>query len=119
MFEVIEDPQFVEDVRVDVPDGTGWRKDVLRTRFRAIPVSEMEELEKAGGATAVLDRVVVGFEDLVDKDKKPLDGTGEWRTRLLEYAFVRTALVRSYYVAQAGLRSGNSDPSAVPGQGAS
>lgn len=119
MFEVIEDPQFVEDVRVDVPDGEGWRKDILRTRFRAIKVSEMEELEQGGGAAAVLDRVVVEFEKLVDKDKKPVDGAGEWRTRLLEYAFVRTALIRAYYVAQAGLRSGNSATSAAPGPGAS
>ncbi|PQV56409.1 hypothetical protein LX70_02675 [Defluviimonas denitrificans] len=115
MFEIIEDPQFVEDVRVDVPDGEGWRKDVLRTRFRAIPVSEMEELENSGGAKAVLDRIVVSFEQLVDRDKKPVDGAGEWRTKLLEFAFVRSAIIRHYYVASAGLRSGNSASSAAPG----
>lgn len=115
MFEVIEDPQFVEDVKVEVPDGEGWRMDVLRTRFRAVPLSEMEELENSGGAKAVLDRVVVSFEDLVDKDKRPLDGKGEWRIRLLEYAFVRSAIIRHYYVASAGLRLGNSASSAVPG----
>jgi hypothetical protein len=116
---VIQDPQCVEDVRVDVPDGTGWTKQVLRTRFRAIPVTEMEELEQAGGAVAVLERVVVAFEDLVDGQKKAVDGAGEWRGRLLSYAFVRTGLIRAYFVAQAGLRSGNSGSSAAPGPGAS
>lgn len=119
MFRVIEDPQFVEDVKVDVPDGSGWRSQVLRTRFRALKVADMETLEEDGGARALLDRAVVGFEDLVDDAGSPVDGTGEWRVRLLEYAFIRTALIRAYYVAQAGLRAGNSAPSAAPGPGAS
>lgn len=119
MFKVIEDPQFVEDVAVEVPDGSGWRKEVLRTRFRALKVSDMETLEEDGGARALLDRAVVGFEDLADEAGKPVDGDGEWRARLLEYAFIRTALIKAYYVAQAGLRLGNSGPSAVPGPGAS
>jgi hypothetical protein len=106
-------------VRVDVPDGAGWRQDILKTRFRALRVSDLDMLEKDGGAAAVLDRAVVSFDDLADQDGKPVDGDGPWRARLLEYAFVRTALLRAYYVAQAGLRSGNSGPSAAPGQGAS
>lgn len=119
MFKVIEDPQFVEDVRVEVPDGAAWRQAVLRTRFRALKVSDMEALEEDGGARALLDRAVVGFENLADEAGNPVAGDGPWRAELLEYAFVRTALVRTYYVAQAGLRSGNSAPSAAPGPGAS
>ncbi len=119
MFRVIEDPQFVEEVPVQVPDGSGWREETLRTRFRALTVTEMDMLEADGGATAVLDRAVVGFEDLADAAGQPVDGSGEWRARLLEYAFVRTALIRVFYSAQAGLRAGNSGPSAAPGRGAS
>lgn len=119
MFKVIDNPEFVEDVPVEVPDGDGWRQDTLRTRFRALEVSEMEALEEAGGAMALLDRAVVAFENLGDAAEKPLDGAGEWRTKLLGYAYVRSALIRKYYVAQAGLRSGNSAPSAAPGHGAS
>lgn len=119
MFKVIEDPQFVEDVKVDVPDGDGWGQQVLRTRFRALKVSDMETLEEDGGVRALLDRAVVSFEDLADESGKPVPGDGEWRARLLEYAFVRTALLRTFYTAQAGLRPGNSAPSAAPGRGAS
>lgn len=84
MFRVIEDPQFVEDVKVDVPDGSGWRSQVLRTRFRALKVADMETLEEDGGARALLDRAVVGFEDLVDDAGSPVDGTGEWRVAPVE-----------------------------------
>lgn len=118
MFKVIEDPQFVEDVAVDVPDGSGWRREVLRTRFRALPVSDMEMLEEEGGAVALLDRAVVAFEDLAGPDGQPVPGDGEWRKRLLDYAFIRTALIKTYYVAQAGVRLGNSAPSVAPGPAA-
>jgi hypothetical protein len=119
MFRVIEEPQFVEDVAVEVPDGTGWRPEVLRTRFRALKVSDIDTLNEDGGAVAVLDRAVVDFEDLADEAGKPVPGDGEWRARLLEYPFIRVALIRAYYAAQSGLRSGNSAPSAAPGRGAS
>lgn len=118
MFKVIDEPQFVEDVRVDVPDGTGWRQEVLRTRFRIPRISEIEDLEQAGGAIAVLERIVVNFEDLADEAGKPVDGAGEWRDKLLGYAFIRTALIKAFYVAQSGLRLGNSVSSAAPGPGA-
>lgn len=119
MFRVIEDPQFVEDVRVEVPDGDGWRQEVLRTRFRALKVSDVNALAEDGGVNALLDRAVVGFEDLADADGRPVPGDGEWRDRLLDYAFVRIALIRAFHDAQAGLRPGNSGPSAAPGRGAS
>ncbi|MFZ5710350.1 MAG: hypothetical protein ACOY4T_11820 [Pseudomonadota bacterium] len=121
MFKVIEDPQFVHDVPVEVPDGDGWRTEMLRTRFRALAVSEMKAIDEAEGESLgiLLDRIVVSFEDLADADGKPLPGDGEWRARLLEYPFVRAALIRGYYAAQTGTRLGNSGPSAAPGRGAS
>lgn len=118
MFKVIDEPQFVEDVRVDVPDGSGWRQEILRTRFRIPRVSDMDALEQAGGAIAVLERIVVNFEDLADEAGKPVDGAGEWRDKLLGYPFIRTALLKAFYVAQAGLRLGNSGASAAPGPAA-
>lgn len=119
MFEVIQDPQFVEDVRVDVPDGKGWRQHVLRTRFRALKVSDVDTITEDGGAVALLDRAVVEFEDLCDQDGKPVPGDGEWRALLLDYAFVRIALIQAYYSAVGRVRPGNSATSAAPGPGAS
>lgn len=118
MFKVIDEPQFVEDVRVDMPDGTGWRQEILRTRFRIPRVSDLDALEEAGGAIAVLERIVVSFEDLVDEAGKPVDGAGEWREKLLGYGFIRLALIKAFYAAQSGLRLGNSVPSAAPGPAA-
>lgn len=121
MFKIIEDPQFTEDVPIDVPDGDGWRQEVLRTRFRALPVSELRTIDEAEGESIalLLDRAVVAFENVADADGSPLPGDGEWRDRLLDYAFVRAGLLRAYYSAQTGARVGNSVPSAAPGRGAS
>lgn len=121
MFKIFEDPQFSEDVPISVPDGDGWRQQVLRTRFRALPVSEMRAIDEAEGESLaiLLDRVVVRFENLVDNDGNPLPGDGEWRDRMMEYPFVRAGLIRAFYSAQTGARAGNSAPSAAPGQGAS
>lgn len=121
MFKIVEDPQFTEDVQVDVPDGDGWQRQVLRTRFRALPLTELRAIDEAEGEslTILLDRVVVRFENLVDAEGNPLPGDGEWRQKMLDYQFVRAGLLRGFYAAQAGARSGNSDPSAVPGRGVS
>lgn len=121
MFKIIEDPQFTEDVKVDVPAGDGWTQQILRTRFRALPISEVRAIDEAEGEalTVLLDRIVVRFENIVDSTGDPLPGDGEWRARMLDYPFVRAGLIRAYYAAQSGLRSGNSAPSAAPGRGAS
>ena len=117
MFKVIDDPQWVDDVTVNVPDGTGWQQQILRTRFRALPASDVDALNEAGGATAVLERAVLGFEDLTDEQDKPVEGDGPWREKLLEYAYVRLALIRHYFAAQSGQRLGNLETSAAPGLG--
>lgn len=117
MFTIIDDPEFTEAVPVEVPDGAGWRREVLVTRFRALRLSEIDALDTAEGdiVARLLDRVVIGFDDLVDAEGAHLDGGGEWRTRLLDYPFIRRALVTAYYRALNGAHAGNSAPSAGPG----
>lgn len=122
MFRVVSDPQFVEEVPVDTPDGTGWVRQVLRTRFRVLPLAEVEALDQGGGdgavggVAAILERAVVEFLDLADGDGAPLDGAGDWRGRLLDYPHVRAALLRGYSSAVVRERLGNSAASAVSGR---
>lgn len=112
MFKVIEDPQFVAEVPVDVPDGEGWTTRMLRTRFRALPVSELRAVESGElSADDMIERAVVGFENLTDEAGAPLDGTGAWRDRMLEWPFVRMPLLRAYRRALVEERLGNSAPS--------
>lgn len=115
MFEIIDDPQFVEDVKVDVPDGEGWKPQTLRTRFRVLRASDTETIMNDVDAVALLERIVIQFEDLCDQSGKPVPGDGEWRSKLLDYGFVRVALVRAYFEAVGRVRSGNSASSAAPG----
>lgn len=115
MFRVIPDPQFVEDVPVPAPDGDSWQTQTLRTRYRALPQQELEALDEAGGAAAILERAVIGFYDLVDGDGAELAGMGEWRDRLLGYPHIRMALLRGYSEAVARHGLGNSGSSAAGG----
>jgi len=117
VFTIIDDPEFTEAVPVEVPAGAEWRRETLVTRFRALRLSDLDALDEAGGdtVTRLLDRVVVGFDDLVDESGARLDGYSEWRARLLDYPFIRTALTQAYYRALMGARAGNSAPSAGPG----
>lgn len=114
MFRLIDDPEFLADVPVPMPGADGsWQVQMLRTRFRLLPRSQIAALEgDRVGEADILDRAVVGFEDVVDAAGQPLEGA---RARLLEYAHVRLALLRHYAAAQVDARLGNSGPSAAPG----
>lgn len=120
MFTVVRDPQFVEDVTVPSPDGTGWETQILRTRFRMLPDPELQAILKGDAAEgsdlrAFAERAVVGFTDLVDDTGAALDGTGEWRDRLLDYRHVQLALLRGYSAAVVRHAMGNFANTAAAG----
>ncbi|MFN4091016.1 MAG: hypothetical protein ACK4QW_18495 [Alphaproteobacteria bacterium] len=109
MFTIAESPEFTHDVPVLVPVDDGQEERKLRTRFRAIPAAEADsfDLGSEEGRDAFLDRVVVGFHDLVDDAGRPVACTDEIRGRLMGYPFVRTALTVGYLRAVSGARLGN------------
>ena len=78
MFKVIKDPQFVEDVTVEMADGQGWQTQTLRTRFRMLPNAEILALttDETLDIAAVVDRAVVGFENLCNVDGNPIEDAG-------------------------------------------
>jgi hypothetical protein len=121
MFKIIEDPQFIEDVQVLTPDGDGWETQTLRTRFRVLPLAEVEALDQGDGegirgVAAILERAVVEFLNLADEKGNPLDGTGQVRAQLLNWPHIRAALLRGYSAAVVRERLGNFAPSAASGR---
>ena len=116
MFTIDPDPKFIEDVRVDTPDGKGWVTQMLRTEFRVLPLDEVTILDEGGGGlAAVLERAVIGFYDLADASGATLDGFGEWRGKLLQMPNVRMALLRGYSAAVVRVSLGNSASSVAAG----
>ncbi|WP_339636165.1 hypothetical protein [uncultured Sulfitobacter sp.] len=109
MFKVNQTPEFTRDVPVQTPDEEGYREDILKTRFRAIPVSEADafDLSTGEGTIAFLKRVILRFENLVDDDEKPMTCTEALIDQLLDQAFVRVALVGTYFKGLHKSASGN------------
>ena len=115
MFTVTAQPTFIENVTVRTASGDDWIVQTLRTRFRVLPQSEIEALQDSGGLLAVAQRLVVEFFDLADDAGTTLDGTGEWRTKLLDYQSVQLALLNGYRMAVVRHALGNSASSVGAG----
>lgn len=111
MFKISDEPQFTHDVPIQVPQNDGHREDMLRTRFRAITLSDGEEydLTTKEGTTAYLQRIIVSFENLVtdEESPKPIACTDVVRDQLLDLPYIRTGLVTAYMRAMHKARAGN------------
>lgn len=109
MFKITENPEFTHDVPVQVPIDDGHREDMLKTRFRAITLSESEkyDLNTKEGTTAYLERIVVSFQNLADAEGVPIASTDELRRDLLDLSYVRMALTNAYMRAMHKARLGN------------
>lgn len=114
MFKVIADLTFRRDVTVAQPDGTDQ---VLTTVFRALPRDTLAAFDAHEiDARELLERAVVDFEGLVDPEGTPVSGP-EWRAKVLDdMPWTQPALFRAFLDAMAGVRAGNSAPSAGTGQ---
>lgn len=109
MFKITERPIFTHDVTVLVPTDGGHREDTFRARFQAIPSDEAEtyELSNTEELKAFLREVVIGFEDVVGDDNKPLPSDDDLKERMLRLSYVRLALLRTYMTAITKARLGN------------
>ncbi|MFG5381047.1 hypothetical protein [Yoonia sp. R2-816] len=111
MFKVTEEPEFTHEVPIQVPEDDGHREDMLRTRFRAISLSDGEDydLTTKEGTTAYLQRIVVTFENLVTDEETPkqIECTDAIRDQLLDMAYIRTGLTTAYMRAMHRARVGN------------
>lgn len=109
MFKVNQEPEFVRDAKIHTPHEDGFREDLLKTRFRAIPVSEADgyDLSTGAGTIEFLKRVVVGFENLIGEDDKPMACTEALIDALLDEAYIRVGLVGTYFKGMHKSASGN------------
>ncbi|MDX8354358.1 hypothetical protein [Cognatiyoonia sp. IB215182] len=109
MFKVVEEPEFTHDVPIQVPDDDGHSEQILRTRFRAISLSDGEayDLSTKEGTTAYLQRIIVSFENLVDLEDRKIAYTDAVRDQLLDRPYIRMGLTTAYMRAMHKARAGN------------
>ena len=107
MFKVTQDPQFTHAVKVQVPVDGGHVEQSFKTRFRVVPLEELQDLMTLEGQELALKRVIVDMEELVDEQKQPLEYSDELRDQLIAVPYVRAALVRTYQAGILKARTGN------------
>ncbi len=108
MFVIQDDLTFTWPVDVNVPaDGGKAVKQTLKARFEAIDQDELNRLIAEGGDEAVLARVWVGWEDVVDAEREPVPFSAEMRQALCKRPYLRAAVVATYLEAISGRRAKN------------
>ncbi len=109
MFKIIQNPEFTHAVPVQVPADGGHREEVLKARFRVLSGEgdDVFALKTNDEIMAFLGRAVVGLEDIVDDDGKPVPFSDAVRDQVLALPYARAALLRAYITAVTKARAGN------------
>lgn len=99
MFRISATPSFKHDVPIMVPVDGGHEERLLNTRFRVLPLAELEKFEPLStlkNQTDFLDAVVAHFDDLENDSGKPIACTEEVKAQLLSLPYVRLGLMVAY-----------------------
>jgi hypothetical protein len=109
MFVVQESPTFTHSVEVLVPVDGGHDKQTFKATFQLLPADRESEfdLTTVEGSNGFLRAIVVSMDELVDAENKPIAYSDRLRDKLLSRAYVRSALVRTYYAAMTKATVGN------------
>lgn len=99
MFVLTDQPRFTHDVEVPTPVDGGFKTETFKATFNVIDVDDMTDVLSLDGQKALLQRVVVGLEDILDGNKKPVPYSDEFRDRLIGIPFIRKALINTYMTA--------------------
>ena len=108
MFNITAKPEFTHTVHVLTPIDGGHREDTFKARFRVIDDEEQQtNFHRIGEVKDYLRKLVVGMEDLVDEQSKPIPYSDEVRDQMLALPHVRLALLKTYNEALTKARLGN------------
>lgn len=102
MFMLDEEPTFETDLDISAP---GNRKMRIRATFRVLPVDRVEELmrelarggdEGRAAVDAMVDEAWVGWKDVIDREKKPVEFSRDRLHALMQLPYVRHAFLEQY-----------------------
>lgn len=109
MFCIAVSPTYTETVRGELPGRVAVE---FKAIFRRLTVAEFqalrqEILEQNLSDARVIDRVLVGWADVVDEAKAPIDFTPDALARVLQIAGVDELIVKAYFESFDGARRKN------------
>lgn len=107
MFKVLSEPTFTHAVKVSVPVDGGHQEQSFKATFRVLPLDELRADESEDSQKAMLQRTIVGLDELVDEADQPLTYSDALRDQLIAVPYVRIALARTYVSAVTKARQGN------------
>ncbi len=109
MFKIAKDPTFTHTVEIDVPADGGSDRQSLKCTYRVLPANDLAAFDTGTneGQKDFLRAVIVGLDDLVGEDDKPLPYNDRLRDQLLELFYVRIPLMNAYSKAMVIGRMGN------------
>lgn len=108
MFQIDPNPIFTETVKVFAPGGKEELGSFSVT-YKALTIPEMEgfDFRTPAGATALLEEVVLDFDDVLDARGKALTYAGGGLATLISLNHVRQPMLGAYLKALAGASEGN------------
>lgn len=108
MFTLALRAEFTHTVPVMTPvDGT-HREDTFRARFAVVSAEEQADLLSANDdGETFLRKIVIGIEDVVDAEGKPVAFSPELLTTMLGLRWVRLGLIAAYSRAVTKIKTGN------------
>jgi len=97
-FKIALSPTYKSKVVVETPNehGKGFDRSDFIAEFKRVEMDELEQLRSLP-QKEVLDRVFVGFGDLLDEEDKPVEYTQATREALLKVPQARVALVEAFW----------------------
>ena len=106
MFKITDELTFKREVKFLVPVDGGHETHSLDFTFRVLEIDE-DELLIEGGIRAVLKKVIVKIDGMLDDDDRPIPYSDKMRDRLLGKRFIELAALKAYSEACSKVVEGN------------
>jgi hypothetical protein len=113
MFKVAVSETYITPVAVDiVGDNNKSKTHVFKARFKRLKQSELESLSERLAAkeltdSALIDEVMVGWQDVADAEGNPLEFNPDNLEALLEIYPTRPTIVRTFFDSHNGAKRKN------------
>ncbi|MFZ6644419.1 phage tail assembly chaperone [Undibacterium sp. TJN25] len=113
MFVIATTPTFTVPVRVDIiGDNNKTKTSIFKAKFLRLEQNEMDEMrdainDKTMTDQQVVDKVLVGWEDVTDAAGQPVEFTPDNLTALLAIFPTRHSIVRTYFDTVSGSKRKN------------
>lgn len=88
--------RFTHTVSVMLPIDGGYSEEEFKATFEVVGVDDLGDTSTLDGQVSLLRRVVVGLDDILDGQEKPVSYSEELRDRLIDIPYIRAGLLRSY-----------------------